>query len=101
MTFSHSAFIIVLTLLNIAGALWLLWWTRRSHGEASVTTETTGHVWDGDLREHPPQQMLLLKAKTFITHLVIDIPTTERFALLYPLVISREMTRRWISLVPS
>jgi cytochrome c oxidase cbb3-type subunit 3 len=51
MTFGHSAFIIVLTLANVAGALWLLWWTRRSHGEPGSTTETTGHVWDGDLRE--------------------------------------------------
>jgi cytochrome c oxidase cbb3-type subunit 3 len=51
MTLGHSLFIIVLTVLNIGGALWLLWWTRRSSGEASATTETTGHVWDEDLRE--------------------------------------------------
>jgi cytochrome c oxidase cbb3-type subunit 3 len=51
MTLSHSLFIIVLTVANIGGALWLLWWTRRTRGEASVTTETTGHVWDEDLRE--------------------------------------------------
>ena len=51
MSTGHSLFIIVLIVLNIGGALWLLWWTRRSRGEASVTTETTGHVWDEDLRE--------------------------------------------------
>jgi cytochrome c oxidase cbb3-type subunit 3 len=51
MTLSHSLFIIVLTIGNIAGALWLLWWMRRSRGETLKTTETTGHVWDGDLRE--------------------------------------------------
>jgi cytochrome c oxidase cbb3-type subunit III len=51
MTLGHSLFIIVLTAFNIAGALWLLWWTRRSRGEASSTSETTGHVWDEDLRE--------------------------------------------------
>ena len=51
MTLAHSLFIIVLTALNIGGALWLLWWTRRSRGEASSTAETTGHVWDEDLRE--------------------------------------------------
>ncbi|HEX6636132.1 MAG TPA: cytochrome-c oxidase, cbb3-type subunit III [Steroidobacteraceae bacterium] len=51
MTLSHSLFIIALTVANIGGALWLLWWTRRTRGEASVTTETTGHVWDEDLRE--------------------------------------------------
>ena len=51
MTLGHSIFIIVLTVANIAGALWLLWWTRRSPGEASSTDHTTGHVWDGDLVE--------------------------------------------------
>jgi cytochrome c oxidase cbb3-type subunit 3 len=50
MTLAHSIFIIALTLANILGALWLLWWTRRSHGEAAAG-ETTGHVWDGDLTE--------------------------------------------------
>lgn len=51
MTLSHSLFIIALTVANIGGALWLLWWTRRSSGEASTTSDTTGHVWDEDLRE--------------------------------------------------
>jgi cytochrome c oxidase cbb3-type subunit III len=51
MSSSISIFIIALTVANTAGALWLLWWTRRSHGEASSTAETTGHVWDEDLRE--------------------------------------------------
>jgi cytochrome c oxidase cbb3-type subunit 3 len=51
MTRAHSLFIIVLTVLNIAGALWLLWWTRRSTGETSASVTTTGHVWDEDLTE--------------------------------------------------
>jgi cytochrome c oxidase cbb3-type subunit III len=51
MTAGHSAFIVVLTLANIAGALWLLWWTRRERGAPHVPGETTGHVWDEDLRE--------------------------------------------------
>ena len=50
MTRAHSIFIVALTLLNVAGALWLLWWTRRSRGE-TVSTLTTGHVWDEDLTE--------------------------------------------------
>ena len=50
MTRAHSIFIIVLTVANIAGAMWLLWWTRRTRGE-QPTTETTGHVWDEDLTE--------------------------------------------------
>jgi cytochrome c oxidase cbb3-type subunit 3 len=50
-TVGQSVFIVVLTLVNIAGCIWLLWWTRRSPGEGSVTEHTTGHVWDEDLRE--------------------------------------------------
>jgi cytochrome c oxidase cbb3-type subunit 3 len=51
MTTGQSLFIIVLTVANIGGCLWLLWWTRRSPGEASSTEHTTGHVWDEDLTE--------------------------------------------------
>lgn len=51
MTRAHSLFIIALTVANIAGALWLLWWTRRSHGDGAAGATTTGHVWDGDLTE--------------------------------------------------
>lgn len=51
MSLSHSLFIIVLTVANVAGALWLLWWTRRSPGDGSGVVHTTGHVWDGDLTE--------------------------------------------------
>jgi cytochrome c oxidase cbb3-type subunit 3 len=41
----------VLVLSNIAAVMVLLFGLRRRRGESSVTTETTGHVWDGDLRE--------------------------------------------------
>jgi cytochrome c oxidase cbb3-type subunit 3 len=51
MTAGQSIFIIVLTVANIAGCIWLLWWTRRSPGEGASTEHTTGHVWDEDLRE--------------------------------------------------
>ena len=50
MTRAHSIFIIALTVANIAGAMWLLWWTRRTRGEQAAA-ETTGHVWDEDLTE--------------------------------------------------
>jgi cytochrome c oxidase cbb3-type subunit III len=46
-----SGWIIVLTVANIVGAVWLLWMTSRmSPGEKA--SDTTGHVWDGDLREY-------------------------------------------------
>ncbi|MEP7242063.1 MAG: cytochrome-c oxidase, cbb3-type subunit III [Gammaproteobacteria bacterium] len=46
-----SALIAIPTLLNIAAALWLLWWTSRSRGEEK-RAQTTGHIWDGDLTEY-------------------------------------------------
>jgi len=47
-----SIFIIVLTVLNTVAAVWLLVWMRKRRGEAERTSDTTGHVWDGDLREY-------------------------------------------------
>ena len=41
----------IAVLVNIAACMWLLFGLRRRRGEASHTSETTGHVWDGDLRE--------------------------------------------------
>lgn len=39
-----AVLIAVFTSLNIAGCLWLIWWTaKRRPGEA----DTTGHTWDG------------------------------------------------------
>ncbi len=46
-----SVLITVVTLLNIAGLMVLLWLTRKRRGEAAAG-ETTGHVWDEDLREY-------------------------------------------------
>jgi len=50
-TTAQSLFIIILTVANVAGCVWLLWWTRRSPGEGSTTDHTTGHVWDEDITE--------------------------------------------------
>ena len=53
MTSGLSAFVIILTVLNIAGGCWLmLAMRRRRGGEAAPGAETTGHVWDGDLAEY-------------------------------------------------
>ena len=51
MTSGQSLFIIVLVAANVAGCVWLLWWTRRSPGESGSTEHTTGHVWDEDITE--------------------------------------------------
>src|SRR5688572_6031648 len=47
-----NAFVVVLTLLNILAVSWLLWWLRRGRSESGANPQTTGHVWDGDLREY-------------------------------------------------
>jgi cytochrome c oxidase cbb3-type subunit III len=46
-----SIVVVIVVLVNIAAMMALLIGLRRRHGEASTTTETTGHTWDGDLRE--------------------------------------------------
>ena len=46
-----SWYVIALVVLNIAGCVWLLWWTgKRSPGDPAPTQ--TSHVWDGDLTEY-------------------------------------------------
>ncbi|WP_006787664.1 cytochrome-c oxidase, cbb3-type subunit III [Thiorhodospira sibirica] len=44
--------VIGLTLLNIAGMVWLLWWTSKRRPGEVAQGEQTGHVWDGDLSEY-------------------------------------------------
>jgi cytochrome c oxidase cbb3-type subunit 3 len=90
MTLSHSIFIVVLTLANIGGALWLLWWTRRSRGEGGVPASTTGHVWDEDLRElnNPlPRWWLWL--------FIITVAFGGIYLLLYPGLGSYQGTLNW------
>lgn len=41
-------FVVVITGVSILGALWLLF----SNARGKMSTEDTGHVWDGDLREY-------------------------------------------------
>ena len=92
MTLGHSLFIIVLTLANIGGALWLLWWTRRSRSEAGTSIQTTGHVWDEDLRElnNPlPRWWLWL--------FILSVAFGGIYLLLYPGLGSYQGTLNWSS----
>lgn len=48
-----SWFIIIITLANIGAAWWLLrHYSKRRKASREVSEETTGHVWDDDLREY-------------------------------------------------
>jgi len=55
MSSGWSAFVIVLTVANILGCLWLLWWTTRpprANEQQLGGGAQTGHVWDHVLREY-------------------------------------------------
>jgi len=54
MTSGWSVFIVLVTLFNIFGCLWLLRWTSKpkAAGEKIGGGADTGHVWDKDLREY-------------------------------------------------
>ena len=47
-----SGWIIVLTVGNILGCVWLIWWTMRRRAGESEQGDVTGHTWDGDLQEY-------------------------------------------------
>jgi len=89
MTPVASVFVIVVTLLNIAGAMWLLWSTSRRRG-TEAKAETTGHVWDGDLSEYNnplPRWWLWLFILTVVFGLV--------YLALYPGLGNFRGTRGW------
>lgn len=46
-----SWFIVILIVVNIAGCVWLLWFTGRRRPDQKPGAQT-GHVWDGTLREY-------------------------------------------------
>lgn len=47
-----SLYVVIGTILNIVAAVWLLLAMRKRPSESTTTSDTTGHVWDGDLREY-------------------------------------------------
>ena len=52
MSFAWSTYIIFFVVSNIIACVWLLWWTAQRKKGDTVDTQTTGHVWDGDLTEY-------------------------------------------------
>lgn len=46
-----SVFITVIVIASILGLFWLNRWMTTPKRKSGETTETTGHVWDGDLKE--------------------------------------------------
>jgi cytochrome c oxidase cbb3-type subunit 3 len=47
-----SLWIIVLTVANILGCLWLIRWTMKKRAGEAAQGDVTGHTWDSDLQEY-------------------------------------------------
>ncbi len=51
MTPGLSVIIAIVSILNVVGCGWLIWWTARRRPDEVSQGEVIDHVWDGDLRE--------------------------------------------------
>lgn len=92
MSTGWSIYITVLSVLNILGCLWLLWWTSQKREGAKPANETTGHTWDGDLTEYNkplPKWWLNLFYLTIVFSVV--------YLVLYPGLGAFAGTRKWTS----
>jgi cytochrome c oxidase cbb3-type subunit 3 len=47
-----SWYITIVTLANILGMAWLIWWSGKGGSEKVSVGAEMGHTWDGDLREY-------------------------------------------------
>ena len=53
MSSGWSIFVIVLVIINMVGCGWLIWWTMNMRtDDQDEGDESTGHVWDVDLKEN-------------------------------------------------
>lgn len=46
-----SIVIAIVSVLNVLGCAWLIWWTARSRPDEVSQGQVIDHVWDGDLQE--------------------------------------------------
>lgn len=69
MSTTLSIIIGAVTVLNVLGCAWLIWWAARAVPGEAAKGEVTGHVWDRDLQERNnpmPQWWLVLFFGTII-----------------------------------
>ena len=52
MSSGWSLYIVIITLANIVGCLWLIMWTTKKRAGEAKQGDVTGHTWDGDLQEY-------------------------------------------------
>jgi len=73
-----SIFIIVLVVINVGGCLWLIAWTMNMNTDES-DSDSTGHVWDGDLKEYNNPL-----PKWWLNTFYLSILFTVVYLVLYP-----------------
>lgn len=82
-----STAMVVLTLANILGCLWLIWWTAKRR--AAVEPEKTEHVWDGIEEYNNPMPRWWLGM--FILTIIFGLG----YLVVYPGLGSYAGTRNW------
>lgn len=85
MTNFWSNYVLIIVAINIVGITWLLWFTskKRHSNDTQSSTETTGHVWDGDLTEYNkplPRWWIILFYITIVFAIayLIYYPSTDK-----------------------
>jgi len=73
-----SIFIIVLVVINVGGCLWLIAWTMNMNTDEG-DADSTGHVWDGDLKEYNNPL-----PKWWLNTFYLSILFTVVYLILYP-----------------
>lgn len=51
LTHTLSIIVAIVSVLNVLGCAWLIWWTARSRPDEVSPGQVIDHVWDGDLQE--------------------------------------------------
>ncbi len=85
MSNAWSIYVIVITLANILGCLWLIRWTTKKRKKEANQGDVTGHTWDGNLQEYNnplPRWWLWLFYLTIVFSLVYMViyPTAGNYA---------------------
>lgn len=87
-----SWFIVALVVLNLAGCVWLLWYTSKRRNSNLPAGETTEHVWDGDITEYNKPL-----PRWWINVFYLSIIFTIGYVVLYPSVGNKEGILGWSS----
>jgi cytochrome c oxidase cbb3-type subunit 3 len=87
-----SWFLVALIVLNLAGCVWLLWYTSKRRNSSLPTGETTGHVWDGNITEYNKPL-----PRWWINLFYLTIVFTIGYVVLYPGFGKAEGTLGWSS----